>query len=190
MNAAIKEHVYPSGHKLQLAQGDITKETVDIIVNAANAHLAHGAGVAGAIVRQGGAQIQKESDQWVDAHGPVTHDMPAFTSGGKLACRYVIHAVGPRWGEGDEKVKLKAAVRGSLTRAEQLGVSSIAFPAISTGIFGFPVPLAAQVMLSTIDEYLNTRPTSLLKLIRIVLYDREALQVFIHTWEQDDHFSA
>ena len=190
MNPAVKEHVYPSGHKLQLAQGDITDEAVDAIVNAANAHLAHGAGVAGAIVRRGGAQIQKESDQWVDVHGAVTHDKPALTSGGKLACRFVIHAVGPRWGEGDEKTKLKAAVHGSLIQAEQLEVISIAFPAISTGIFGFPVPLAAQVMLSTIDEYLNTHPTSPLKLIRIVLYDREALQAFIYTWEQDDHLGA
>jgi len=190
MDTAVREHTFPGGQKLQLAQGDITTETVDAIVNAANAHLVHGAGVAGAIVRQGGSQIQEESWHWVELHGAVSHAEPAYTHAGKLPCRFVIHAVGPRWGEGDEVTKLEAAISGSLKRAEQLNLSSIAFPAISTGIFGFPVDLAAQVMLSAISGYLADNPSSGLKVIRLVLYDRGTLQAFLDTWEQNDHFRA
>jgi O-acetyl-ADP-ribose deacetylase (regulator of RNase III) len=187
MNQTVKEHTFSSGQKLQIAQGDITAETVDAIVNAANCHLAHGAGVAGAIVRRGGPQVQAESNQWVHEHGPVTHAEPAYTNAGSLPCRYIIHAVGPRWGDGDETAKLEAAVRGSLRLAEQLGIGSIAFPAISTGIFGFPRPLAAQVILSSIRGYLSHNLDSRLNLIRLVLFDQETLQAFLAAWEQDDH---
>jgi O-acetyl-ADP-ribose deacetylase len=190
MNQTLKDHTFQSGQKLQLAGGDIITETVDGIVNAANSHLEHGAGVAGAIVRRGGPQIQVESSQWIREHGLVTHAEPAYTHAGSLPCRYVIHAVGPRWGEGEEQVKLEAAIRGSLQLADQLGLGSIAFPAISTGIFGFPRSIAAQVILSTIQGYLTHNPTSSLKLIRLVLYDQETLQAFIKVWEQDDHFGA
>jgi O-acetyl-ADP-ribose deacetylase (regulator of RNase III) len=190
MNEVVREHTFPSGQKLQLARGDITDETVEAIVNAANSHLAHGAGVAGAIVRRGGRQIQVESDQWVRDHGLVSHAEPAYTHAGNLPCRYVIHAVGPMWGEGDEEAKLAAAVRGSLCLAEQLGLSSIAFPAISTGIFDFPVDLAARVMLAAIQHYLMANPTSGLKIIRLVLYDQASVNAFLHVWEHDDHFSA
>jgi O-acetyl-ADP-ribose deacetylase (regulator of RNase III) len=190
MSQVIKEHTFSSGQKLQLVQGDITDEAVDAIVNAANSHLAHGAGVAGAIVRRGGRQIQVESEQWVRVHGPVSHDQPAYTGAGNLPCKFVIHAVGPVWGEGDEQAKLEQAVNGSLERAEQLKLSSIAFPAISTGIFGFPARLAAGVMLSTIASYIRHQAASSLRLIRIVLYDRLTLQAFLEEWEQDDHLSA
>lgn len=123
---------------LQLVEGDITTAKVDAIVNAANAHLQHGGGVAGIISRKGGPVIQRESDLWVREHGSVRHAEPAVTSGGSLPCRYVLHAVGPVWGEGDEDRKLAEAVTGSLRAADQLELTSIAFPAISTGIFGFP----------------------------------------------------
>ncbi len=190
MNQTVKELTFPSGQRLQLAQGDITDEKVDAIVNAANAHLSHGAGVAGAILRNGGRQIQLESDQWVSVHGLVAHAEPAYTSAGSLPCRYVIHAGGPRWGEGDEENKLAAAVSGSLTRAGQLGLGSIAFPAISTGIFGFPLPLAARVILSTIAAYLEGHPSSSIQLVRVVLFDRTSLAVFIKVWDLDDHLRA
>jgi O-acetyl-ADP-ribose deacetylase len=187
MNQAAVEHTFPSGQKLQIAQGDITAETVDAIVNAANSLLEHGAGVAGAIVRRGGPIVQAESHQWVREHGLVTHSDPAVTPAGNLACRYIIHAVGPRWGEGEEDEKLEAAIRGSLRLADQLDLESIAFPAISTGIFGFPRSLAARVMLSAIQGYLTNHPASNLKLIRLVLYDQETLHAFIKAWEQNDH---
>ena len=91
----LKTHTFSGGQQLHLVQGDITQEEVGAIVNAANLHLQHGGGVAGIISRRGGPQIQQESDAWVREHGPVSHAKPAYTSGGDLPCRYVIHAVGP-----------------------------------------------------------------------------------------------
>lgn len=190
MNLTVKEYTFPAGQILQLARGDITDEKVDAIVNAANAHLSHGAGVAGAILRRGGRQIQIESDQWVREHGVVSHADPAYTSAGNLPCRYVIHAVGPVWSEGEEEDKLATATYGSLKLAERLGLKSITFPAISTGIYGFPKLLAAQVMLSAITDYLAGTSKSALRLIRIVLYDPESLQAFVEAWERNDHLSA
>ena len=90
-------------------------------------YLQHGAGVAGAILRRGGPAIQRESDAWVQRHGPVSHAAPAWTSGGNLACRIVIHAVGPVWGDGDEDAKLAEAVTGSLRLADELGLASDRF---------------------------------------------------------------
>src|SRR5512147_2528060 len=123
MNQVLQEAVLPSGKRIQIVQGDITAESVDAIVNAANRHLQHGGGVAGAIVRKGGAGIQAESDAWVRAHGPVPYGEPAYTAAGRLPCRFVIHAVGPVWGEGQEDEKLTAAVAGSLRLADRLGLA-------------------------------------------------------------------
>jgi len=190
MNQVLKDYTYPSGQRLQIAHGDITTETVDAIVNAANRYLEHGAGVAGAIVRKGGSQIQAESRQWVLEHGLVQHAEPAYTHAGKLPCRYVIHAVGPVWGEGDEQARLASAIYGSLKLAETLGLDSIAFPALSTGIFGFPKPLAAQVILSTILDYLAHNPASNLDLVRVVLFDEDTVRAFLQVWEQDDYFGS
>ncbi len=190
MNNTVREHTFITGHKLQIAQGDITAEATEAIVNAANRYLEHGAGVAGAIVRKGGLQIQSESREWVRAHGLVEHDQPAYTHAGNLACRYVIHAVGPVWGEGDEPNKLAAAVHASLEVAERLGLASIAFPAISTGIFGFPRDEAVRVMLSTIRGWVADNPEGGLKLIDLVLYDQETLDIFTATWDQDDLLAA
>jgi O-acetyl-ADP-ribose deacetylase (regulator of RNase III) len=190
MNRAIKEFTFPTKQVLQIVQGDITTEDVDAIVNAANAQLIHGAGVAGAIVRHGGPVIQAESSRWVKEHGLVLHAQPAYTNAGNLSCRYVIHAVGPVWGEGNEEEKLRAAIHGSLVLADKLNLKSIAFPAISTGIFGFPKPLAAQVILTTIHDYLSSGLASGLMLIRVVLYDQLTLQVFTVAWEQNDHLAA
>jgi O-acetyl-ADP-ribose deacetylase (regulator of RNase III) len=190
MNQTIREHRFPTGQVLQLAQGDITDEKVDAIVNAANTHLAHGAGVAGAIVRKGGRLIQDESQQWVRKHGLVSHSEPAYTQAGNLPCKYVIHAVGPHWGEGDEQNKLKEAVTGALALAEQLSLGSISLPAISTGIFGFPKELAAQELLSAIRFYLSEHPASGLRLIRLVLFDLATMQAFLRVWEQDDQLGS
>ena len=190
MSQVLRDRTYPTGQKLQIVRGDITAETTDAIVNAANRYLEHGAGVAGAITHRGGPQIQVESNQWVLEHGPVTHAEPAYTHAGNLPCGYVIHAVSPVWGEGDEQAKLASAISGSLRLAESLDLGSIALPAISTGIFGFPKQLAAQVILSAIQDYLAHHPVSSLKLIRVVLFDTETVQAFTNAWEQDDHLSS
>ncbi len=183
MNVVLKEHLLPSGQVLQIVQGDLTEEAVDAIVNAANAQLKHGGGVAGAISWRGGPQIQAESDAWVSQHGPVAHDQPAYTQAGALPCRYIIHAVGPVWGEGNEDQKLAAAVTGSLSLADQLGLLSIAFPAISTGIFGFPKEQAARVILAAIRDYFSKSLGSRLKQVRLTLYDQPTVQAFMDAWE-------
>ncbi len=182
MNTVLAERSLPTGQTLQIVRGDITAETTDAIVNAANAHLQHGAGVAGAISRGGGAAIQQESDRWVQSHGPVSHANPAWTSGGRLPARVVIHAVGPVWGEGDEEVKLSSAIAGSLHVADELKLASLALPAISTGIFGFPKDRAAGIILGTLENYLAQNPHSGLRQIRIVLFDGASLDAFLKAW--------
>jgi O-acetyl-ADP-ribose deacetylase len=184
MSEKLRESLLQSGQQLSIRQGDLTEEKVDAIVNAANAQLQHGGGVAAAIARVGGPVIQKESDDWFRTHGPVSHDRPAFTSGGSLPCRYVIHAVGPVWGEGQEDDKLADAVSGSLTLADSLDLGSIAFPAISTGIFGFPKRRAAAVILSAIRDYFASTPDSGLTSIRLILFDSPTVDAFLEVWDE------
>ena len=138
---------------VQIEQGDITRQNVDVIVNAANSQLQHGGGVALSLVKRGGYEIQQESLEWVRQHGPVSHNRPAITGAGNLPCRHIIHAVGPVWGEGDEITKLISSVGSCLQVASDLKCTSIAFPAISTGIFGFPPKLAAKCFFLAISDF-------------------------------------
>ena len=155
---------------------------MDAIVNAANEHLQHGGGVAWAISKKGGPAIQKESDEWIRQHGSVAHSHPAWTSGGLLPAKYVVHAVGPVWGDGDEDNKLADAVTGSLRLADELKLTSIAMPAISTGIYGFPKERAAKIIFSTIEKYFDSN-TSNLKVVKLVLFDQPTIDVFIKSWQ-------
>jgi O-acetyl-ADP-ribose deacetylase (regulator of RNase III) len=182
MNNVLKEHVFHTGQTIQIVQGDITTEKVDAIVNAANEHLQHGGGVAWAISKKGGPDIQKESDLWIQQHGPVSHTRPAWTSGGLLPAKYVIHAVGPVWGDGDEDKKLSDAVTGSLQVADELKCSSIALPAISTGIFGFPKDRAAGIIFTSIEKYFESNSSSL-KVVKVVLFDKPTIEVFTNIWQ-------
>ena len=184
MSTRLKTLTFPSGQSFSLAQGDLTQEKVDAIVNPANEHLMHGGGVAALIARKGGEIINKESQVWIKEHGLVSHGKPAYTSGGDLPCRYVIHAVGPVWGSGDEDNKLSAAVSGSLRRAEELELTSIAFPAISTGIFGFPKDRAAKVIYKAVHNHFSQNPDSGLNDVRMVVYDQPTTDVFLAIWEE------
>jgi O-acetyl-ADP-ribose deacetylase (regulator of RNase III) len=186
MSQWLRTGVLTGGVVLRITQGDLTEAQVDAIVNAANAHLQHGGGVAGAIARRGGPQIQVESNAWVQKHGPVPHHQPAYTTGGRLPCRYVIHAVGPVWGEGQEDEKLAQAVRGALALADQLELGSIAFPAISTGIFGFPKPRAARIIFDSIRSYFATNAGSHLRQVDLILLDDPTLQAFLAAWEEQN----
>ena len=181
MNSMLVEKTFQSGQSLQIVQGDITTEEVDAIVNAANEQLAHGGGVAWAISKKGGPKIQQESDAWVRKHGPVSHTHPAWTSGGLLPSKYVIHAVGPVWGDGDEDKKLSDAVTGSLQVADELKCKSISMPAISTGIFGFPKDRAAGIIFKSIEKYLSENESGL-KIIRLTLFDQTTIDIFLDTW--------
>ncbi len=183
MNTILVERILSTGQTLQIVQGDITIDEVDAIVNAANEYLQHGGGVAWAIVRRGGEAIQEESDQWIQLHGLVSHSHPAWTSGGALPAKYIIHAVGPIWGDGDEDNKLADAITGSLRVADELKCSSISMPAISTGIFGFPKERAAGIIFKSIEKYFSSSNDSSLKIIRIVLFDEATIQPFLKIWD-------
>jgi len=173
-------HRLPSGHTLSLEQGDLTEARVDAIVNAANEHLAHGGGLAGAIVRRGGAVIQQESDAWVRAHGPAGHDRPALTGAGALAAKAILHAVGPVWRGGThrEPEALRTAYTSALALADAERFTSLAFPSISTGIFGYPVEPAAAIALRAVLDFCAANPNSALRDIRFVLLDAPTVAVF------------
>ena len=159
-----------------LVKGDITELEADAIVNAANSYLKHGGGVAGAIVRKGGWIIQEESDRYVKEHGPVPVGSVAVTSAGKLKAKYVIHAVGPVYGEENGDEKLASAIRSSLEKAEELKLSSIAMPAISTGIFGYPYDRCASIMFDEILKF--SKKAKSVKKVIVCLYTDEAYKVF------------
>jgi O-acetyl-ADP-ribose deacetylase (regulator of RNase III) len=157
---------------LELLEGDITEMQTDAIVNAANAKLILGGGVAGAISKYGGPQIQQECHKI----GGTYVGGAVITTGGNLKAKYVIHAVGPRMGEGDEDNKLKNATLNSLKLADENNLKSIAFPAISTGIFGYPIQRCAEIMLKTTIDYLKSQ-TGLEKVV-FCLFGRDSYRVF------------
>jgi len=158
--------------EIELMEGDITKLDAEAIVNAAGPSLIMGGGVAGAILREGGQIIQEECNKI----GPIDVGEAVITTAGRLKARYVIHAVGPRLGEGDEEKKLRMATLNSLKLADEHRLKSIAFPAISTGIFGFPKDRAAKVMLSATIEYLRGK-TGLEKVI-FCLHGKDTYEIF------------
>ncbi len=160
------------GHILQLVQGDITEMQTDAIVNAANAHLILGGGVAGAIRKKGGPKIQEECNKI----GGTFVGGAVLTTAGSLKAKHVIHAVGPQMGEGDEDQKLINATLNSLKLADEHNLKSISFPAISTGIFGFPIQRCAEIMLRTTIDYLKGK-TSLEKVV-FCLFGQESFKVF------------
>ncbi len=164
---------------LRLVQGDITERDVDAIVNAANSYLKHGGGVAGAIVRKGGQVIQEESDRI----GFTPVGTAVMTSAGKLKARYVIHAVGPRMGEGDEDHKLKNAVRATLNLASGKRLKSVSMPAISSGIFGFPKDRCARILVGESADYLGENPKSSLDLVEFCVFDDETAGHFKREFE-------
>jgi O-acetyl-ADP-ribose deacetylase (regulator of RNase III) len=157
---------------LELVEGDITEMQTDAIVNAANDRLIMGGGVAGAIKRKGGPQIQAECNKI----GGTYVGGAVITSKENLKARYVIHAVGPRMGEGNEDEKLKNATLNSLKLADENNIKSIAFPAISAGIFGFPIDRCAKIMLQTAIDYLKGQ-THLEKVV-FCLFGQDAYDVF------------
>ncbi len=158
--------------RISLQQGDITDAEVDAVVNAANTQLQLGAGVAGAIRRKGGPTIQQECD----AIGPVPLGEAALTRGGQLKASYVIHAASMHLGGLTNEKSLRDATVNSLKRATEKQLTSIAFPAIGTGIAGFPLDRCAAIMLDEVQKHLSG-PTSLQQ-VSFVLFDAPALQVF------------
>jgi len=158
--------------QLEILEGDITDQDVDAIVNPANEQLQLGGGVAGAIREKGGPSIQEECNRI----GGTPVGTAVMTGAGHLKARRVIHAVGPRMGEGDEDKKLASAVRAALALADRRALKSIALPAISTGTFGFPMDRAARIILTEIQRFLQGG-TKLDKVV-IALHGDDAFQIF------------
>jgi len=158
--------------RITLRQGDITPEETEAIVNAANSSLWMGGGVAGAIKRVGGREIEEEAVK----KGPIPVGEAVVTGAGKLSCKYVIHAavMGPDLVTDEEKIG--AATKNSLLRAEELGLKSIAFPALGTGVGCFPYAKAAEVMIQKVREHL-AKECSLEEVV-FVLYGEEAYRAF------------
>lgn len=171
--------VITHGVKLELVEGDITSQEVDAIVNAANSRLAGGGGVDGAIHRRGGPEIMAETRRRYP-HGCPTGSA-VISSAGKLSAKYVIHAVGPVWNEGQqgEPDLLRAAHQRCLELAVEHACASIAFPAISTGVYGYPVERASRVAIGTVIDFLKTAGQP--HLVRFVLFDQAAYQRFAAT---------
>jgi O-acetyl-ADP-ribose deacetylase (regulator of RNase III) len=158
--------------KVELREGDLTEMDVDAIVNAANNDLQLGGGVAGAIRRKGGDAIQQECD----AIGSIPVGGAAITTGGKLRARYVIHAASMQLGGETTARALRSSTAHALRIAAERGLQSIAFPAVGTGISGFPIPECARIMLLEVAEHMK-KPTSVEK-IYFVLFDARALSEF------------
>lgn len=166
------------GKKIRLVEGNIALLDVEAVVNAANKNLILGAGVAGAIKKFGGPSIQEKCNQI----GPIKTGEAAITGGGNLKAKYVIHAVGPVSGEGQEEEKLRRATLSSLRIANERKIKDIAFPAISTGIFGFPIEKCSEIMLKTAADFLdkNEYPQEVV----FCLFGEEAYSVFEKTLEK------
>ena len=164
--------------RLELVRGDITTQQVDAIVNAANSSLLGGGGVDGAIHRAGGPQILEECRAIRSARGPLPTGEAVITGGGRLPARHVIHTVGPVWqgGQAGEPELLAACYRNSLALALQHGCHRVAFPSISTGVYGYPVAEAAPVALAAVREVLERE--SALQLVRFVLFSEADLRVY------------
>jgi O-acetyl-ADP-ribose deacetylase len=158
--------------------GDLTAQDTAVVVNAANEELAHGGGVAAALVRAGGRVVQDESDRWVREHGPVASGAAAVTSAGAMPAEHVVHVVGPRYRAGqDNAVMLSAAVTAALDAAERLGARTISFPAISAGIFGYPLQEATAVLAATVVGWVEGHAVAMDE-IRLVGHEPEIVAAF------------
>jgi O-acetyl-ADP-ribose deacetylase (regulator of RNase III) len=170
--------------KVSMTQGDITKQGTDAIVNAANSSLMGGGGVDGAIHRAGGPAILEECKKIIARQGGLPTGKAVMTTGGNLKARYVIHTVGPIWhgGNGNEAELLRSAYRECLKLAGDDKLSSIAFPSISTGAYGYPVNEAARIAVNTVFTFLKEQPTSLREVL-FVLFDSRTYQSYCSALE-------
>ena len=163
---------------LHLERGNIVNYAAEAIVNAANSYLAPGAGVCGAIHSAGGPSIAAECRRLLEERGPVAPGQAVATTAGVLKAQYVIHTVGPIWNGGGagESSLLADCYRNSVRIADELGLHSIAFPAISTGVFGYPMDKAAAVAIKTVVDHLPSAKN--VRLVSMILFDRPSLDAF------------
>ncbi len=160
---------FAGGAVFEVVIGDLLAQPVDAIVNAANGHLAHGGGVAAAIARAAGSALVEEGDRLVAERGAVPVGEAVVTTAGRLPYKGVVHAVGPRLGEGDEERKLVSALHSAFARAAERGFSSLAFPAVSSGIFAVPLEVCARSYVRAVREYFLAHPRTSLRQLRLCL---------------------
>ncbi|KAG1706010.1 hypothetical protein DVH05_002573 [Phytophthora capsici] len=172
-----------NGPELLVMQGDLTSCKADAIVNAANIHLSHGGGLAGAIVRKGGSSIQEESSKWIKENGPLKVGDAVTTKAGKLPCKHVIHTVGPNVGDkeptDEHSAQLRRAVWSALIEADALGIESVAVPGISTGIFGYPRDLGAVEIVNESVRFCREKDKTAVKRIALMNIDDPTVNSFI-----------
>lgn len=166
-----------NGKQIFIKQGDITCETTDAIVNPANSRLIHGGGAARAIALAGGSEIDKQCQDIIRKIGTVPVSKAVITGGGRLPSKFVIHVVGPQMGEGNEEAKLEKAVWNVLTLAELYNLRSVSLPAVSSGIYGFPKPRCADILLKVAERFLN-QPGIELQSVVMCNNDEETVSIF------------
>ncbi len=177
---------------VDLVQGDITCFEADAIVNAANSRLAGGGGVDGAIHAAGGPEIMEECRAIIAEIGRLPPGDAVVTTGGRLPAKHVIHTVGPVWhggGSGEPDI-LASSYRRSLEEAHALGLASVGFASISTGVYGYPVQQAARIALSTIRDFLLSHPDTSLRRITMVLFTPSTLHAFEAAFDEIMHFQS
>ncbi len=177
-NRVLVERRFAGGGVFQVVEGNLLAEPVDAIVNAANGRLAHGGGVAGVISRAAGPALQQASDRLVAERGVLPTGAAAATTAGKLPYRGVIHAVGPRQGEGDEEAKLARAIGAALGCADDAGWRSVSFPAVSAGIFAVPLAVCARAYWRAVRDWFEAPAGGGRKvsLVRLCLRDEETIE--------------
>ena len=172
-------HLLIGAARIELVQGDLTKDDSEVIVNAANSGLMGGGGVDGAIHRAGGPALLEECRKIVAERGRLPAGQAVITSGGRLPARFVIHTVGPVYSGKPRDAELLANCHAeSLKLAAARGLSSVAFPAISTGVYGYPVEEAAPVALRAVADFLKKNPDGPVRRVRFVLFSAGALEAF------------
>ncbi len=173
-----------AGTRLRLLRGDITEQQVDGIVNAANPLLTPGGGVSGAIHRAGGPEVTRAAAALRRERGPLSPGEAVITPGGNLPARWVLHTVGPVWrgGRHGEAEALARAYSACLRLAVERGLSTLAFPSISTGVYGYPVEKAAPVALGAVRAFLEEHPRALAE-VRFVLFSSSDLEAYRRAWE-------
>jgi O-acetyl-ADP-ribose deacetylase (regulator of RNase III) len=180
---------FPGDRTFHVAFGNLLDQPMDAIVNAANSNLAHGGGVAGAISRAAGPELDEASRQHVREHGPLPVGHAVVTTAGRLPFKGVVHAVGPVWGEGDEATKLASAVASALGAANQHGWRTIAMPAVSSGIFRVPLDICARAYLDGIARHLQEQPASSVQQVRLVLLPSPASDELVEHLRSARHSS-
>lgn len=167
----VKKISYPGDRQFCVVVHDLLAEPVDCIVNAANGMLAHGGGVAAAIAKTAGEALVDEGNELVEKEGIIPVGGAVVTTAGNLPHKGVIHAVGPRMGDGDEENKLVRALHSAFMRAHERGWKSLSFPGISSGIFAVPHDMCARSYVKAVNEFFKQYPESSLKTIRLCLFE-------------------